>query len=185
MESAIFGLVGTVVGGLITILVANFNNTKDLRLKQLEFEAQREELRSVERTRERERRLDKYAAFLGAYRQVQGSVLDIVLLMQHRPKGWSTTIGEIIDSPEFSAAIGRLNDGAAWVALLCREPRGAGLASQLSAEHDALFEELRRARTAIAGGEAIDISAIAARRRAADSTFEELIQVLRSEMLAV
>ena len=185
MEAAIFGLAGTVIGGLITILVAHFNTRKDLRLKQLEREAQREGLRDAERAKERERRLDRYAAFLGAYRQVQGGVVDIVLLMQHRPNGWSATVGEIVDSAEYSAAVGRLNEGAAWIALLCREPRAVGLASQLRRQHDALFEELRCARSAIADGGEIDVKAIAAKRNATDATFEELLQCLRAEMLAV
>ena len=182
MEAAIFGLVGTLLGGVITIVVAYLNGQKDLTLKRLEFDVQRNESERAERAAQRERRLERYAAFLGAYRQVQGSVVDIVLLMQDRPEGWSTTIGEIVDSPEFCTAIGRLNDGAAWVALLCRETRAAELASRLSGAHDSLFEELRRAKTAAVSGEAIDAGKIASRRNEADSCFEELLGILRREM---
>lgn len=185
MEAAIFGLVGTVIGGVITVVVAYFSSKKELQLKTLEWEQRREESRGAERSKERERRLDRYASFLGAYRQVQGGIVDIVLLMQDRPRGWSSNIGEIIDSPEFSGAIGRLNDGAAWVALLCPEPRAAALVSQLNAQHDALIEELRRVKTAIGAGDAMDIGAITTKREATDSTFESLLQCLRNETLRV
>jgi hypothetical protein len=185
MEAALFGLLGTVVGGAITILVAYFSNRKDLRLKELEWEQRREESRDAERAKDRERRLDRYASFLGAYRHVQGGVVDIVLLMRDRPTGWESNIGEIVDSPEFSTAVGRLNDGAAWVALLCREPRATALVTQLNAQHDALFEELRRTKTAITSGSALDMAAITAKRGAADATFEGLLQCLRGEMVAV
>jgi hypothetical protein len=39
LDAAIYGLIGTLVGGLITIIVTNLSNRKDVKLKQLEFEA--------------------------------------------------------------------------------------------------------------------------------------------------
>ncbi len=185
MDAAIYGLIGTLLGGLITIIVTNLSNRKDVKLKQLEFEAQRAEANRISQRNERDRRIEQYVAFLGAYRQVQGAVVDIVLLLEHRPEKWKATMNEIVDSKEFTDAICKLNEGVAWIGLLSSEETAHRLAGELSTAHDAVFTELRRAKNVAMAGQELSLDDVNAKRAAADAIFEQLFLIIRKETKAV
>ncbi|MCK9375026.1 MAG: hypothetical protein M0P73_02635 [Syntrophobacterales bacterium] len=120
METAIIGLLGAVVGGLITLLVALINNRKELALKEKEFQLKSRELEIANRTRNREEKLSKYSKFLGAFQLVLGYLGEIIdIIQQERTlEKRDKLVSEIVDHPHYEEAIKNLNEGCGWINIL-------------------------------------------------------------------
>ena len=69
METAVFGLIGTLIGGLITAGVSLLNARKDIEIRRLEFNESIRQEQRILRQKDKQLRLERYADFLGAYRQ--------------------------------------------------------------------------------------------------------------------
>jgi hypothetical protein len=179
MDATVAGLVGTFVGGFITFGVTWLNRKKDLELKRLELDAQHSQAQLAEKTRDRDRCLDKYAEFLGAYRKLDGFVVDIINLLHARRGDWREAIRKTLDSAAFSEAIKQLNEGTAWVGLLCHQEQGFKQALRLSDAYDRLEKQL----CLIAGNDSVSPDeTLEARRRDVISSFEKLFETLRKEV---
>ncbi len=185
MDAAISGLIGAIIGGLITIIVSCMNNKKDFALRQLEYKTQSTEAQRLEKIKLHERQLERYSNFLGAYRQVHGYIIDIIQLLRNRQDGWQDIIRDIIDSREFTDSVTRLNDGAAWIGLICHEEDAGEYASKLSTAHDELFVELVNAKNKALKEQDISFNKIEAKQREVEDLLNKLTKILRKDIIII
>jgi hypothetical protein len=185
LDAAVYGLIGTVIGGLITVLVTRLNVSKDLRVRELEIGQEAERARQAFKIEQQRSALEKYAGFLGAYNRVRGGIVDIITLLSDRPEGWSEVIGEIVESVDFSEAVQRVNDGAAWVSLICRDQTTSQLSVELDRLHDRLFSDLRTAKSNALEGREVDLVGVERRWGEVEVCFGKLRDGLRSDVPAL
>jgi hypothetical protein len=182
MNEALAGLIGAVIGSLITLIVTYMNNNKDYKLKLLDYDVKKQENISKENKRQRDQRIERYAEFLGAYRIVDGSFINIIQIIENNHGCWSDKINEIIDSKEFSDSILKLNEGAAWIKLMSICEETGIILNKLNTAHDSMANELFVARHAAEDGKPIDIIKLKSYIEKVETVFEDLSKSLRNEI---
>lgn len=181
MDAAIYGLIGAIIGGVITMVVSVLNNRHNLKLRKLELEAQALELRRKENFEERKERLKRYGDFLGAYHLIYGFIVDMITMLKDPKEDLSARINEIVDSKEFLEAIVKINEAAGWTSLICQDQKAAELAGQLSSCHDDLLSEMRNVKNALQKGQKADIEKLEQKFDKLESCFKTLSGVLRND----
>jgi hypothetical protein len=181
MDATIAGLLGTIVGGLITFGGTWLNGRKDLKVKQMDLEALRSQAELTEKAKDRDRCREKYADFLGAYRNLDGFVVTLNDLLDAQQGNWRKDIEQRLYSPEFHKAIERLNEGTAWVSLLCHQDQAIEQNSILSTAYDGLEMQLE---LVLSGKDpSASLAAIKDKYEEMTSSFEKLRSMLRKETL--
>ncbi len=116
LEPAVYGLAGTIIGGVIGYLTSSSNNKHALNLKKMELDYQ------SKMSEEKERR-DVYGEFLGVCMFVEGCLDDIVTIIEKKEEGWVQKIENIFHGQDFSEAAQKLNMSAARVMLISEDER--------------------------------------------------------------
>ena len=114
VEPAVYGLLGTIVGGVIGYLTSSSNNKHALNLRKMELAHQ------VKMSEEKERR-DIYSEFLGVFMFVDACLDDIVTIVEKKEKGWVKKIDDIFQGQDFSESAQKLNMSAAKVMVISED----------------------------------------------------------------
>ncbi len=118
MDPAYLGFLGVIIGGLITglvTIVASFIAFKK------EHTLWKEKFQS-ERTKEMDMlKIEKYANFLGAYFYFEGSIGDIIDILENKEEDAIERLSNIAYEPPFENALITLNNEKGWIYLLSTE----------------------------------------------------------------
>lgn len=183
MNEAFFGLLGTLVGGVITYLSARYAGDQQLKQRQMEL-AQQTQLAREEAARDwRRSQMTRYGEFVGAFRQEEGRIVEMLQILSSQAPDWSDLYQSKIAHPSHEAGITKLNSGLAWIELSCAEPTGITSVRELSEGFEALAHcmaaEARRKRN----GDVADVGMIDKELQKLRSRFEVLCSALRTEVL--
>jgi hypothetical protein len=160
MEAGIYGIIGALIGAGISAFTAYLGNRQQLKLKNIELEEQaRQEERKAKELRRKEK-LQRYASFLSSYWVEEGYLFDIVDQLSMRPQGWSKTIAEIVNAKEHKETVVRLNEGVAWIGLICDDDHAEEMALKVSRSFDRLVTEMNRAKEIVKAGGEVDMDMI-------------------------
>lgn len=132
MDPNYLGLFGVAIGGLITLIVSYMAFRKELTILREQFKTQRTE--KIEMLK-----MEKYANFLGAYYYIEGSIGDIVDLLETKKEDYAECLSKIAYEPAFENAIITINNGKGWVLLLSKE---TGIKSNIL-EIEKLYDEIQ------------------------------------------
>ena len=113
---------------------------------------------------------------------MQGSITDILLLLSNQPDNWEKTFNDIVDSDEFTKAIVKANEGAAWIGLICLDEEVPRQTDRLSDLQEQLFRELVQAKAAVVSGAPLDFESIQSYMTDLQSCFETLSSSLRRDI---
>jgi hypothetical protein len=111
MEAAIFGLIGTAVGGTITIIVAIIKFRQEIALWKDQFQRQSK----LERDK---LKLERYAGFLGAYYYIEGAIEDLVDILEQGGESARSRLSLIVSDSTFEKACATINNEKGWIALV-------------------------------------------------------------------
>ena len=116
----IFVLLGTIIGGLITICVSYLNNKKELAGKKLEFELKEKALGASYKSEFRKEQIVRYSKFSGSLQLALGYLGEVAdICQQNRDyKEQQQLINEIVDHPNFEEAVNNLNYEMSWILIV-------------------------------------------------------------------
>lgn len=146
MEAATYGLLGTLAGGAITVVVAFIAFWKEYTLWKTQFRTQ--SLRQ-----DKQQLLERYAKFLGAYYYIEGVLGDIEDILSQAPENLSKRLSDVVSEPDYENAAISLNNEKGWVALLTADPAVVEKITNLEKMHDNLFEVLSKAKDGTLGAD--------------------------------
>lgn len=132
MNQAYLGLIGVLIGGLITIIGSIITFKKELTIWREQLKSQRTEKMET-------LKMEKYAKFLGAYFYLEGSIGDVIDILQNKQENALERLSEIAHEPAFENAIVTINNEKGWVFLLSKD---ADITFQLS-EMESLYDEIQ------------------------------------------
>jgi hypothetical protein len=184
MEAAAYGLIGTAIGAIITVLTGLLNNKHQITVRRLELAEQAQQARWESDRKERAERLARYAGFLSAYWQAERFMSEILDLMDDRTPGWAKNVDGLVDSEPFQAAISNLNEGAAWISLLSADARAEGAAHQASRTFDELVDSIDDVRLKEVPDEPFDLSACRKNLAELQQEIRTLSALLRDDLHA-
>ena len=117
---AIFTILGTIIGGAITVCVTYLNHKKELASKKLEFELKAKELNASYKSEFRKEQIIRYSKFSGSLQFVLGYLGEIVDICQQNreSKEQQKCIKEIVDHPSYEEAIRNLNFEMSWILIV-------------------------------------------------------------------
>jgi hypothetical protein len=181
MYEAIFGLVGTVVGGVITYLSARHAGDQQLKQRKLELEHEARIAKEDAMREWKKSQLARYGEFISAFRQEEGRIVEMRQVLVGDAPDWIKQYDSKINHPSHEAGITQLNSGLAWIELTCDEPSGIASVRELSED----FESLARcmadeARNKSNGGK-VNVEAIEQELQNLRSHFEAVCFTLRKE----
>jgi len=137
MEAAIFGLIGTVVGGAITIIVAIIKFRQEISLWKQQFQRQNE--------LEREKlKLERYAGFLGAYYYIEGAIEDLIDILDQGGEATKSRVSLVVSDPIFEKACATINNEKGWIALVSTNTKIVEQINALERAQDELFAIARK-----------------------------------------
>ena len=183
MNEALFGLIGTLVGGIITYLSARHAGDLQLKQRKLELENQNR-LAKEEATRNwKMSQLARYGEFVAAFRHEEGRIVEMLQILASDAPDWVELYQSKITHPSHDEGVGRLNSGLAWIELSCSGPSGIASVRELSSS----FESVARCIAAEANrkhkGEAAEIASVEKELQNLRTQFYALCGVLRSDVL--
>jgi len=111
MSEAIFGLLGTLVGGLVTFMVAWMRSSKELEFWKIKYSAEM----SSDDIR---RRLEHYASFTGALNKLLGDLAEIRDTISEDHESNKRVIKNIFEHDDFGKCSATLNSEKAWINLI-------------------------------------------------------------------
>lgn len=140
MEAAIFGLLGTILGGAITVVVAIIKFRQEIDLWQVQFQHQNQQDKH-------KIKLERYASFIGAYYYVEGAIGDLVDILEQGGGDVSSRLNLVVSDPTFEKSAATLNSEKGWIALLSTNEEIVGKIVELEEVHDTLFTIASRVRS--------------------------------------
>ncbi|HEY0020273.1 MAG TPA: hypothetical protein VGC13_28510 [Longimicrobium sp.] len=140
MEAAAYGLIGTAIGAIITVLTGLLNNRHQITVRRLELTEQARQGRWEAERKERADRLTQYAGFLASYWQAERMICEILDLIEQQRGPWLDEVNKIIASEPYRAAISSLNEGAAWITILSADAGAEQAARSASRTFDSLID---------------------------------------------
>ncbi len=182
MEAGIYAIIGAFVGALISAISTYLGNRQQLQLRKVELEEQAiQERKRVQELRRKEK-LQKYADFLSSYWLEEGYLSDIVDHLSIRQEGWSDRIAEIVEAKEHKDAIARLNEGVAWIGLICDNEHAEEMALTVSHSYDQLMDELIRVKKGAEAGSEVDLHTVSKRLDELREALRTLSKKLREDL---
>src|ERR1044072_4343703 len=144
MNEAIYGLLGTLAGALITGLVTLLTNghQRELRRLELAHEAKRKE--ADRRVEAQKGTSERYAVFLSGCWQAKRFVDEIVDALRRADSKAIERINAIIASAGYQSTLSALNDGLGWIGITCHDPATEAHALQVSSTYDNLMDAIAR-----------------------------------------
>ena len=110
MNNSVYVLLGTAVGGVITIFVTWINSRKELAIKDIEFKFREKETKAANKTEFRKEKLIRYSKFSGSLQVTLGFLGDMIDIYQHttEPTQQMPSVKAIIDHPDYEKAVKNL-----------------------------------------------------------------------------
>lgn len=156
MEPALYGLLGTLVGGTITLVVSWLTNRHQLTVRHLELASERELQVQQTRSREREEKVRRFATFLSANWQAERYAEEVIDELGHRRTDCVERINAIIGSQDYRNLITVLNDGLGWIGVLATRSSLEEAALAVSETYDHLMDNIAGAFACVCRGEEAD-----------------------------
>jgi len=132
MDPIYLGFIGVIIGSLITLIISCITFKKEIMLWKLQFKSQRTEKMQI-------LKMEKYANFLGAYFYLEGSIGDIIDILENNKEDAVERLTKIAYEPDFEKSIVTINNEKGWVLLLSKEP---GIVYKLS-EMENIYDEIQ------------------------------------------
>lgn len=184
MEAAAYGLLGTAIGAIITVVTGLLNNRHQITLRRLELAEQARQARLDSGRKERADRLTRYAGFLSSYWQAERLTCEIIDLIEHQHSGWLEEVNRIIASDSYTAAINSLNDGAAWISIMSPDVRAEEVARRASRTFDSLQDLIRGAFQLALKNQQFDLQPSRAKLEESQRDIHAISELLREELHA-
>ncbi|ORE89439.1 hypothetical protein ATO7_06150 [Oceanococcus atlanticus] len=140
MQAAIFGLIGTAIGGAITIIVAIIKFRQEISLWKQQFQRQNE----LERDK---LKLERYAGFLGAYYYIEGAIEDLIDILDQAGDDAASRLSLVVSDPTFEKACATINNEKGWIALVSNSVDIVHKINELEKAQDQLFSIGSKAKT--------------------------------------
>lgn len=183
MSEALFGLIGTLVGGVITHLSARHAGNLQLKQRRMELEQQNQLARENADRDWKKSQLERYGKFIASFRQEEGRIVEMGQLLGSDAPDWVQLYNAKTAHPSHDEGVIKLNSGLAWIELTCGEPAGISSTRALSDSFESMARciaiEARRKHN----GETVQIDSVEKELQNLRSRFDAVCSALRSDVL--